>query len=163
MHRTDSLRLPVQISVVVIVSLLYAFGDLSGAPLTSTAQDAKAEQMFVTVCGRCHPVERITATRRTRGQWEETITMMITARGAAVTDEEFDTILTYLTKEYGRVDVNRADADSIAEVLAMTDESAAAVVAYRKQHGPFEDFEALLKVPGLNRDALEKKRDAISF
>jgi competence ComEA-like helix-hairpin-helix protein len=45
----------------------------------------------------------------------------------------------------------------------MTDELAGAIVAYRKQHGPFEDFEALLKVPGLNRDALEKKRDAITF
>ena len=163
MHRTDSLRLTVQISVVVVVSLFYAFGDLSGEPLAPTAQDGKAEQVFVTVCGRCHPVERITAVRRTRSQWEEAITTMITARGAAVTDEEFDTILTYLTKEYGRVDVNRAAADSIAEVLAITDELAGAIVAYRKQHGPFEDFEALLKVPGLNRDALEKKRDAITF
>ena len=127
------------------------------------AQESKSQQVFATVCGRCHPVERITAVRRTRKQWEETIDSMITARGAQISDEEFDIILSYLTKEYGRVDINRAPADEIVEVVRIADEMAASIVAYRKQHGPFEDFDALLKVPGIDREALEKHRDAISF
>ena len=39
----------------------------------------------------------------------------------------------------------------------------AQIVKYRREHGPFEDFDALAKVPGLNLEKLEKKRDAISF
>jgi competence ComEA-like helix-hairpin-helix protein len=130
---------------------------------SASSQDSQSQQVFVTVCERCHPVERITAMRRKRSQWEETITSMITARGAQISDGDFDTILTYLTREYGRVDINRAPAEDIVEVLAITDEMAGAILAYRKQHGPFDDFEALLKVPEIDRSALEKKRDAISF
>lgn len=127
------------------------------------AEDTKAHQTFTAGCIRCHPIDRIAAIRRTRGQWEEVITTMITARGAQVSDEDFDVILTYLTKHYGRVDINRARADDVVEVLAIPDKMAAAIVAYRKEHGPFEDFAALVKVPGVDREALEKRREAISF
>ena len=82
---------------------------------------------------------------------------------AQVSDEDFDTVLTYLSREYGRVDINRAEPDDIVEVLGLTEQIASSIVAHRKQHGPFENFEALVKVPGVDRDALEKKRDAITF
>jgi competence ComEA-like helix-hairpin-helix protein len=101
--------------------------------------------------------------RRSRPQWEETITSMITARGAQVSDEDFTMILDYLVKEYGRVDVNRGQAEDLIEVLGLGEKAAAAIVAYRKEHGRFEDFEALAKVPGVDRELLEKKRDAITF
>jgi competence ComEA-like helix-hairpin-helix protein len=126
-------------------------------------QDAKAAQTLNTVCSRCHPIERVTAMRRTRSQWEEVITTMITSRGAQVTDDDFTIILDYLVKEFGRVDINRAAAEDIVEVLGVTDKVAGAIVGYRKEHGRFEDFDALAKVPGVDRDELEKKRDAIAF
>ena len=157
-------RLVQPVSIGLIAGALFPL--LSSSPAHGAAgrrQDAKGQQVFTTVCSRCHPVERITALRRTRSQWEETITNMITARGAQVPDEDFDTILTYLTREYGRVDINRGQSDDIVEVLGLGTEMADAIVAYRKEHGPFADFEALLKVPRIDRDALEKKRDAISF
>jgi competence ComEA-like helix-hairpin-helix protein len=125
--------------------------------------DSKAAQVFTTVCSRCHPIERVTVMRRTRAQWEEVITTMITSRGAQVSDDDFTTILDYLVKEFGRVDINRAPAEDIVEVLGVTDKIAGAIVAYRKEHGRFEDFDALAKVPGVDREELEKKREAISF
>jgi competence ComEA-like helix-hairpin-helix protein len=134
-----------------------------GATGTKQEQDTRSQQTFATVCGRCHPVERITGMRRTRSQWEETITAMITTRGAQISDDEFDTVLTYLSAEYGRVDVNRAAPEDIEEVLGISTGMAASIVSYRKEHGPFENFEALLMVPGVNREAIEKKRDAITF
>ena len=133
------------------------------AARTGQAADEKSKQVFTTNCARCHPIDRVTAMRRTRSQWEEAITTMITARGAQVSDEDFDTILDYLVKEYGRVDINRAPADDLVEVLDIPETLAAAIVAYRKEHGRFEDFDALAKVPGVDREQLEKKRDAISF
>jgi competence ComEA-like helix-hairpin-helix protein len=135
-------------------------GNLRAQPQDS---EAKSEQVFATVCGRCHPVERVTATRRTRSQWEEVMTTMITARGAQISDEDFDTILTYLTKVHGRVAINRAPAADLVEVLGVSEALAASIVSYRREHGPFEDFEALMKVPGIDRGKMEAKRDAITF
>ena len=84
-------------------------------------------------------------------------------RASVITDEDWDIIQTYLVKHYGRVNVNRARPDDLAEVLGVTPETAAAIVAYRKEHGEFVDFDAFAKVPGLDLAKLEKLRDAISF
>jgi competence ComEA-like helix-hairpin-helix protein len=131
-------------------------------PAPDAGNDPTA-RVFTTVCGKCHPVERVTATRRTRPQWEEVISAMISARGAQISDEDFDTVLGYLTRVYGRVNVNRAPAADIVEVLDIPESMAAAIVAYRRERGPFEDFDALTKVPKIDREKLETKRDAILF
>lgn len=135
-------------------------------PQTTEAKspaELKAEDAFTRNCVKCHPVDRIAGSRRTRSQWEEVMTTMQTARGAVITDEDWDIIQTYLVKHYGRVNVNRARPDDLAEVLGVTPETAAAIVAYRKEHGEFVDFDAFAKVPGLDLAKLEKLRDAISF
>lgn len=138
-------------------------GQAPAAARAGQDPDNKSAGVFTAVCGKCHPVERVTAARRTRAQWEEAITTMITARGAQVSDEEFDIVLEYLVRTHGRVAVNRAPAEDIVEVLDIPDAQAAAIVAYRKEHGPFADFDALAKVPGLDRAQLETRRDALSF
>jgi competence ComEA-like helix-hairpin-helix protein len=65
-------------------------------------------------------------------------------------------------KHYGRVNVNRATADELVEVLG-SPPNGRCVVKYRKEHGNFEDYDAFAKVPGLDLEKLEKLRDAISF
>src|SRR5262245_7294235 len=130
------------------------------------AQDPSSDKdapTFQRVCSNCHPITRVTASRRAKKQWEEVIETMITSRGAKVSDEDFDTILGYLARNYGRVNVNQAPADELSEVLAVPDTVAGAIVSYRSEHGTFADFEALAKVPGIDKDALEKKREAIAF
>jgi len=126
-------------------------------------EDIKAEDTFTRNCVKCHPVDRIAGSRRTRTQWEEVMTTMTTARGAVISDEDWDVIQTYLVKHYGRVNVNRATADDLTEVLGVTPETANAIVVYRKQNGEFVDYDAFAKVPGLDLEKLEKLRDAISF
>jgi competence ComEA-like helix-hairpin-helix protein len=126
-------------------------------------EDIKGEETFTRNCVKCHPVDRIAGSRRTRTQWEEVMTTMTTARGAVISDEDWDVIQTYLVRHYGRVNVNRATADDLAEVLGVTPETADAIVAYRKQNGEFVDYDAFAKVPGLDLEKLEKLRDAISF
>ena len=126
-------------------------------------EDIKGEETFTRNCVKCHPVDRIAGSRRTRTQWEEVMTTMTTARGAVISDEDWDVIQTYLVRHYGRVNVNRATADDLAEVLGVTPETANAIVAYRKQNGEFVDYDAFAKVPGLDLEKLERLRDAISF
>jgi len=125
--------------------------------------DDKDAPVFQRVCSNCHPIARVTASRRLRQQWEEVMETMINSRGAKITDEEFDTILGYLTRNYGRVNVNKAAAEELVEVLAIPETMAGTIVSYRKEHGAFADFDALAGVPGVDRDALEKKRDALVF
>ncbi len=157
-------------TLVVFVFLVSGVGLVSHAGASSATfaqpQDATADKdapTFQRVCSNCHPITRVTATRRLKKQWEEVMETMITSRGAKVSDEDFDTILGYLARNYGRVNVNQAPADELSEVLAVSDAVAGAIVSYRSEHGTFADFDALTKVPGIDKDALEKKRDAIAF
>jgi mono/diheme cytochrome c family protein len=71
-------------------------------PVPQSADDIRARDTFVRVCTKCHPADRVTAEGRSRTQWENTIIAMQTSRGAAVTAEEFDVILNYLTKFHSR-------------------------------------------------------------
>jgi cytochrome c oxidase cbb3-type subunit 3 len=61
---------------------------------------AESKNAFLANCGKCHPPERVTATRRTKAQWEESINAMVTARGAVVTAEDYDLVLDYLVREF---------------------------------------------------------------
>src|SRR5262245_59160998 len=117
---------------------------------------------FVRVCGKCHDAARIIEGRRFREQWEETLDKMVT-KGAQGSDEDFNVILDFLVSAYGRVNVNTASADDIAPVVHVDASQAEAIVRFRQEHGKFVDFDALVKVPGANVDALKKARDAIVF
>ena len=149
--------------VLIVLSLGAGLAQEPQKPETKSPEEVKAEETFTRNCVKCHPVDRIAGSRRTRTQWEEVMTTMQTARGAVIADEEWDVILDYLVKQHGRVNVNRATADDLVEVLGLTPESADTIVKYRREHGNFEDFDAFAKVPGLDLGKLEKKRDAISF
>ena len=85
------------------------------------------------------------------------------ARGAVVNDEDYDVIIKYLVTEFGRVDVNKATAADLAEVLHLEPADADAIVAARKTVGRFADFDALVAAPGVPVAALEKRRDALFF
>lgn len=71
------------------------------APTASVAQTAAgAREAFQKVCGSCHAIETVTAQRRTRAQWQESINSMV-ARGAKGTEEELTLVLDYLSAQFG--------------------------------------------------------------
>ena len=151
------------LSIPLVPATVAGWNQAPQKPETKSPDDVKAEEAFTRTCVKCHPVDRVTGSRRTRTQWEEVMTTMQTARGAVIADEDWDVIQTYLVKHHGRVNVNRAAVDDLVEVLGLTSELADAVVKYRKEHGDFVDYDAFAKVPGLDLERLEKQRDAISF
>ena len=117
---------------------------------------------FTKVCVRCHPSDKIVEGRRYPAQWDQVIEQMV-ARGATGTDAELDVIFDYLVSQFGRVAINTAPADEIAQVLHLEPNVADAIVQYRASSGTFPDFDALAAVPGVPVAALEKVRDAIVF
>ena len=121
-----------------------------------------APEAFTRVCGRCHTSDRVVEGRRSRSQWEEVLERMVT-KGATGSDDDFGIVMEYLVSEYGRVAINSAQADEVAQVIHLEPKAADAIVTYRKAHGPFADFDALIAMPGAPVEALRKRRDAIVF
>jgi competence protein ComEA len=61
-----------------------------------------------------------------------------------------------------RVDINSADAATLAAALnGVGLAKAEAIVAHRKQHGPFKSPEQLAEVKGIGLKLVEKNRDRI--
>ena len=66
--------------------------------------------------------------------------------------------------EEERVDVNTADAETIARVLIGVGQSKAeAIVAYREENGRFENIEDLARVRGIGEATVERNEARISL
>lgn len=62
--------------------------------------DGAGKDLVVKVCTVCHDTARIVSKKWTKVEWNDTIDKMA-ARGAMASDEEFETIVTYLAKYFG--------------------------------------------------------------
>jgi competence ComEA-like helix-hairpin-helix protein len=153
-----SIRIALPIAVVAVIALGTV---VSMAAVQPEARPAPPPE-FTKVCVRCHPSDKVVEGRRYPAQWDQVIEQMV-ARGATGTDAEYDVIYDYLVAQYGRVAINTAPADEIAQVLHLEPNVADAIVQHRTGAGKFTDFDALAAVPGVPVAALEKLRDAIVF
>lgn len=62
------------------------------------------------------------------------------------------------------VDINSADAGRIAQVMVGIGASKAeAIVAYRKEHGPFKSVDDLALVKGVGAKTVEKNRERLTL
>ena len=95
-------RLVLLTGAIAVVTLmrLAAHSPIVAVAATPSAQvDARA--VLQKVCGTCHGVDRVTATRRNRAQWEEVTNKMI-SMGAKGTEEEIATVIRYLAENFNR-------------------------------------------------------------
>ncbi len=63
--------------------------------------DGAGKDLVMNVCTVCHELTRITSKRKTKEDWSDTVDKMA-AKGARASDEEFETIVTYLAKYFGK-------------------------------------------------------------
>jgi hypothetical protein len=63
--------------------------------------DGVGKDLVMNVCTQCHDAARIMSKKRTKEEWNDTVDKMA-VRGAKASDEEFETIVTYLTKYFGK-------------------------------------------------------------
>lgn len=132
----------------------------SAAQAVHAAVD-KRQALVQELCSKCHPMETISA-RRTRSQWEDILYKMIDL-GAKGSDKQFRAALDYLASDYGRVNVNRGPASELSAVLGLTRQQAGSIVRYRREHGKFENIDALAEMLGMDVGEFEKVREAMSF
>lgn len=63
-----------------------------------------------------------------------------------------------------RVNINTADAESLSDgLLGVGPAKAAAIVAWRRQNGPFRNMAQLMDVKGIGPALLERNRDRIAL
>jgi competence protein ComEA len=115
------------------------------------------------VCNSCHGPENYIAKRLNKDGWEEVIQQMV-SQGAQASDAEFDSIVEYLTRNFGpKVNVNKAPPKEIETSLELTSEEAGAIVTYREKNGAFKTVEDLKRVPGVDAKKIDARKDRIDF
>jgi mono/diheme cytochrome c family protein len=72
----------------------------AGEPISHQAKSDRAGKLFVDACTACHTLDRVRAQRLTSEEWRGTIAGMI-SEGIALTDEEVDLVVAYLTAHFG--------------------------------------------------------------
>jgi competence ComEA-like helix-hairpin-helix protein len=155
MRRSLTLSGAFVIAVTTFGAALWARQELPEGPGQATTLKLCASN--------CHGAERLIAEHRSKSQWLETIETM-KHEGAKGTDDEFKSTISYLIAKFGiQTKINKATARQIDDALELEPGQAEAIVKYRDANGPFADFDALLKVPGLDAKKLTEQKANIAF
>jgi competence protein ComEA len=135
---------------------LLIFGDL-----LQQLPDGPGKKEVLAICRDCHDLDTVTAENRTKDGWRKMIAKM-GERGAEGTDDQFEAVINYLTKNFGRTNVNTAPAAEIVSALEFSAKEADAIVQYREKNGPFKAWKDLTKVEGLDAQRVEARKDHIA-
>jgi competence protein ComEA len=144
------------------------------------------------MCSSCHTLKVVTSKRASPEQWGQLVDQMV-SRGAEGTDEEVETVVEYLSKNFGLdspppsaeeakaadeekkakkerehvatlpVHVNQASAAELCAALGVSSTDGAAIVSFREQNGNFKDWRDLTKVPGIDASKIEANKERLVF
>jgi hypothetical protein len=124
--------------------------------------EGTGKSIFENTCGGCHGADIVIGQTGTRDVWQDTVDSM-RSRGALGTDDEFKTIVTYLTVYFGvPVNVNSAPAKELVDNLNLTKDEADAIVKARTA-AKIKDYDELSKVQGLDIKKLDPIKSRIKF
>ena len=126
--------------------------------------DGPGKDVTVRICNACHGVELMIGRPHSEDGWSAIVLDMVT-RGAKGSDDEFDEIVQYLTKNIKavpKVNVNKVAAAGLESGLGLTSKEAAALVEAREK-APFKSIEDLKKVAGVDAAKIEAKKKLLSF
>ena len=148
-------------------ALLALAASLLPGTLLAQLPEGPGRDETIKMCRTCHEVARSVSKRQDRDGWVETMNKMV-AFGMKSSEQEYNTVLDYLAKHYPaedvpRVNVNSAPAIELESILALRRSQAAAMIAYREQHGPFRTLDDLKKVPNIDPAKIDAKKDRIRF
>jgi competence protein ComEA len=139
---------------------------LTAAAIPSNAQalpDGPGKDLVEAICSECHTTERISTQQLTKPQWADKVLEML-QEAPDVKQSERDKIVEYLAKSFpAHANVNKDDAKKLQATLAISPESASAIVSYRQKNGSYKTLDDLKKVPGVDATKLDAKRDVIDF
>jgi competence protein ComEA len=145
------------ISIFCVAAVLLNAADPDELP------PGKGKETFLRMCGNCHGLEQATNSKYPKKRWASVVEDMI-SRGADGTDEEVSTVVSYLSRHFGKtLNINTSTAKEIEAGLSFTAAAAELLVQYRSEKGPVKTYEDLLSVPGLDAKLLEEQKKNILF
>ena len=125
--------------------------------------DDKGKDVVERMCVKCHSATQFSGRKYTKSRWADVVDDMV-SRGAEGSDDEVKTVLSYLTRNFGRqVNVNTSNAQQLKDGLSLTLDVAEQVVRYRADHGNFKSAEDLAKVPGIDAAFLDEQKKNLAF
>jgi competence protein ComEA len=159
---------------MVLTAIVY----VALATNVSSLPPGKGKAIVQRDCAGCHVLKVVTSKRASKEQWSVLVDQMV-SRGADVPDEEIETVVEYLAKNFGAakgapttgenhhhnqsVNVNKASAAQLAGALGLSAKESAAIVSYREQNGTFKDWQDLAKVPGIETIKIERNKTRVTF
>ena len=129
--------------------------------------DGAGRQETEKLCKTCHEVQKAVSVHQDREGWQTTLAKMVTL-GAKGTSQEFSAVLEYLVRNFPaedipKLNVNKATAIELESRLSLRRSQAAAIIQYREKNGDFKSIEDLKKVPGIDVEKIEAKKDRLTF
>jgi competence protein ComEA len=162
---------------MILVASLYLA--VSTAP--PALPPGKGKEIVERMCRSCHVLKVVTSKRASPEQWSQLVDQMM-SRGAEGTDEEVETVVEYLAKNFGLdspppaaekaekehgaaqpINVNQATASELSAAIGLSSDESAAIVTYRQQNGKFKEWRDLTKVPGVEASKIENNKDRLVF
>ena len=139
----------------------------SVASQTRPMPDGPGKTETAKFCSTCHELDKSLSLKQDRAGWQRTVDKMV-AFGMKTTDAEINTVVEYLSRYYPaddvpRLKVNSADAIEFESILSLKRSQAKVIIAYREKNGPFKSLADLKKVPGIEADKLDAKKDRLIF
>ena len=138
-----------------------------GGVMNADLPEGPGKAATVRVCGKCHAPERAASLHQRHDEWEETITKMVKL-GAQGSDDEFEAILTYLSKIFGPeipgpININKASIVDLETALLLRRSQAQAIIQYRAKNGDFRSIDDLRNISGLDLKKIEAKKSRLVF
>ncbi|MGC1449657.1 MAG: helix-hairpin-helix domain-containing protein [Candidatus Sulfotelmatobacter sp.] len=159
-----------------LTSILFLVLNVPSEPATLPPGNGQA--IVQQKCSTCHALKVVTGKKASKQQWSTIVDQMIT-RGADVPDDDIETVVDYLTKNFGPsagqagaeksekgtgpVNVNTAPASELTAALDLTTQESTSIVAYREQNGKFKEWRDLTRVPGIDAKKIESNKDRLVF
>jgi competence protein ComEA len=158
-----------RVALLGVAMTLFAGGEWirSAASADKPLPDGPGKAETQKLCSQCHDIDRSVSLRQDRAGWRRTIEKML-GFGAKASDQEFNAVLDYLATNFPaddvpKINVNKAAAIEFESGLSLRRSQAAAIIRYREKNGPFKSIEDLEKVPGVDVEKIEAKKDRLIF
>ena len=124
--------------------------------------DGDGKDTYESVCGACHGADIVVGSQGTKARWEETVDAMKN-RGASGSEDDFKTVTAYLAKYFGMsVNMNTAAPAELETELGLSKTEIDAIVKARTA-AKIANYDALVKVPGVNAKTLALLKARLKF
>ncbi|QQS47428.1 MAG: helix-hairpin-helix domain-containing protein [Acidobacteriota bacterium] len=155
------------ISRYLLIMLLLVLPSLAGARHPQNLPDGPGKEELIKLCSQCHELGKSYSLRQDRAGWTRTMQKMA-AFGMKSTQDDYNAVLEYLIRNYPadevpKINVNKARAIDFESGLSLKRSQAMAIIRYRDQNGPFKTIDDLKKVPGIDIEKVEAKKDRLIF